>query len=98
MTTRRTFLKTSIAGMAGVLLLKNYSCKSENEGLKFGYIAGIVGDEMKEDWKSVLSKTVDYGFSEIEIGSPPDGVSVPDFMEFCRDAGIKPVAGGVPMT
>lgn len=98
MTTRRTFIKTTFAGMAGVLLLKNYSCTSGNDELKFGYISGIVGDEMKEDWKSVLSKTVEYGFSEIEIGSPPEGVPVPEFIEFCRKTGIKPVAGGVPMT
>lgn len=61
-----------------------------------GFISGIIGKEMKEDWKGALKKVADMGYNEMEIGKHP-GDSVADFLAYCRDIGIEPVGGGVGM-
>lgn len=99
-TSRRAFLKTSSAGVAGFLLTRSIGGRPSagESSLNFGYISGIVREELNRDWKGTLSKTVEYGFEEIEIGSPPDGATVEEFVEHCAQIGLKPVAGGVPFT
>lgn len=97
MITRRTFLKTSALSAASLLLLKQYSFASSGNNLKFGYISGIIGKELKGDWKAILKTTVDYGFTEIELGKYM-GDSASGFMQYCKEIGIKPVAGFLPFT
>ena len=97
MASRRFFLKSSALTAAGVLLLRHNAFALAPAKLKFGYISGIIDKELKGNWKDVLKKTVDYGFSEIEIGKYL-GDSPSDFMTYCKTIGIKPVAGFLPFT
>jgi sugar phosphate isomerase/epimerase len=97
MITRRFFLKSSALSAAALLLLRQNSFASSGNNLKFGYISGIIGKELKGDWKAILSKTVDYGFTEIELGKYL-GESASEFMLYCKKIGIKPVAGFLPFT
>lgn len=99
MTTRRAFVKRSIAAAASACLSRSFG-QSEVGGttLNFGYISGMVRDELKNDWRRVLAQTVDFGFTEIEISNPPGEASPEEFVAYCEEMGIKPVAGGVSMT
>jgi sugar phosphate isomerase/epimerase len=95
MISRRKFLQTTAfsALLAPVALNSIASCKREQKLTKFGYISGIIGKELEADWKSALRRTVDMGYTEFE--GEVDGVSPADFISFCREIGLIPVAGGV---
>jgi sugar phosphate isomerase/epimerase len=97
MLSRRFFLKSTALTAAGALLLRNNAFAFAPAKLKFGFISGIIGKELEGDWKEVLKKTVDYGFSEIELGKYM-GESASEFMSYCKKIGIRPVAGFVPFT
>lgn len=96
MNTRRNFIKTSIAG-AGALALNPFNLLASEGSAKlkkFGFISGIAGDAMEADWKGTLKKAVDFGFSELEGGS--NYASSPqEFVSFCKEIGITPIAGSV---
>lgn len=94
MVSRRFFLKSSALTAAGVLLLKHDALAMSPSKLKFGFISGIIGKELKGDWKAILKQTVDYGFTEIETGSFL-GESASEFLLYCKSIGLKPVAGGI---
>ncbi len=96
MQSRRKFLSNLALGSAALVLSNPFlSCATEgNRKLKdFGYISGIIKDELKEDWKAALRKTAAMGYTEIETGSYY-GKSVEEFLTFCAEIGIKPIAGG----
>jgi sugar phosphate isomerase/epimerase len=100
MVTRRKFIGTFTAGAAAAMILNSFNVPltSGNRKLgKIGYIEGIIGKELKKDWKSALKETVKYGYSEIEIGRFM-GESAKSFLSFCNETGIKPVAGGTVFT
>ncbi|MDX9909050.1 MAG: sugar phosphate isomerase/epimerase [Mariniphaga sp.] len=96
MNTRRNFIKTSIAG-AGAIALNPFNllateCSAKLK--KFGFISGIVGEAMKADWKGTLKKAVEFGFSELE-GGTNFASSPQEFVSFCKEIGIKPIAGSI---
>lgn len=99
MLTRRSFLTTSATAAASLLLLNQQLLASpgKNKLKKFGYISGIIGKELNGDWKSILKQTVDFGFTEIEIGKYL-GDSAAGFLAYCKEIGIKPIAGGISFT
>ncbi len=67
------------------------SCISERRLENIGYISGILGPNLEErDWQSIFRQTVDFGYSEIEIGNYL-GESASSFLAFCSDIGLKPV-------
>jgi hypothetical protein len=100
MITRRSFLTKSatvavvattspyIFASGSTLGLGNYRLK------KFGYISNIIDKELKGDWKAILKKTVEFGFSEIETGEYL-GDSAAGFLSYCNSIGLKPVTGGI---
>jgi sugar phosphate isomerase/epimerase len=97
MNKRRHFLKTLTAGSAFVAVSHPFFASSFNNNRKLqniGYISGIIKEELKGDWKSVLKKTVEYGYSEIETGNYL-GDSADSFLSYCKEIGIKPIAGGI---
>lgn len=59
----------------------------------FGFISGIIKKELEGDWKAVLRKTVEYGFTEIEMGNYL-GDSMDGFLKYCNEIGLKPAGGG----
>jgi sugar phosphate isomerase/epimerase len=96
MSTRRTFIATASTAAASMLAFSP-SLFAGREGQKLkniGFIAGIIGKELKGDWKAVLKKTVEYGFNEMEPGNYL-GDSAASFLAFCKEIGIKPVAKGI---
>jgi sugar phosphate isomerase/epimerase len=93
MPTRRQFIQTSAVAAAVAPFALN-SLWSANNLKKFGFISGIIGKELKGDWKAVLKKTVEFGFSEIETGEYL-GESADSFLKFCKEIGLKPVVGGI---
>ncbi len=96
MITRRSFLTTSATAAASILLLNQQLLASpgKNKLKKIGYISGIIGKELSGDWKSILKQTVDFGFTEIEMGKYL-GDSAAGFLAYCKEIGIKPIAGGI---
>jgi sugar phosphate isomerase/epimerase len=97
MINRRKFLRTITAGTAMVITANPFLSCTGNNGKRLdniGYISGIIGRELKEgDWKEVLARTVEMGYSEIETGNYM-GESAASFLEYLRTIGLKPVAGG----
>lgn len=99
MINRRTFLTTT-TGAAASLMLLNLPSDAAPEPKKLariGYISGIIGKELETDWQTTLKQTVGYGFTEIEIGKYL-GDSATYFLEYCKEIGITPVAGGINIT
>ena len=96
MTTRRTFIST-VSTAAASMLAFNPAIFAGTGGQKLkniGFISGIIGKELEGDWKTVLKKTVTYGFSEIEPGNYL-GESAASFLAFCKEIGLKPCAKGI---
>jgi sugar phosphate isomerase/epimerase len=97
MNTRRKFIKTGAAATA-LLLGTNPLMALAGEGRsklkRFGFISGIVNDAMKADWKKTLKQASEFGFSEIE-GGYNHAPSIQEFLKYCKEVGIKPVAAGI---
>jgi sugar phosphate isomerase/epimerase len=96
--TRRKFITGSAAAVTAAaispLVFSSYSGRKLN---KIGFISGIIDKELKGDWKSVLRKTAEFGYSEIETGGFL-GESAEGFLSFCKEIGLTPVAGGINFT
>jgi sugar phosphate isomerase/epimerase len=95
---RRNFITQSISAIG--LLSHSEILHSFSEGYKldhFGFISGIIGKEIKQDWKAALKQAADHGFTEIETGKY-FGESAQSFLAYCRDIGIKPTAGGISIS
>ena len=97
MNTRRNFLKTSAFATVGVLTASPFlslAAEGKNKLKNFGFISGIAGEAMKADLKGTLKKAVEFGFTEIEGGSN-HAASPQEFLNYCREVGIKPIAGAL---
>ncbi len=96
MINRRKFLQTTLTGTVAAILTGSYLSRGSRVSRinNIGFISGIIGRELKEDnWKEVLSKTVEMGYTEIETGNYL-GESADSFLDFCKNIGLKPIAGG----
>ena len=96
MVTRRQFLSSLALGTAAITLshpIAGCAMDGRRKLKNFGYNSGIIGDELKGDWKQVLLETTKMGYNEIEIGKYL-GESAESFLAYCKEIGIKPVAGG----
>jgi len=97
MKTRRDFIRTSIFAGAGVLAaspILSLAAEGKNKLKNFGFISGIAGEAMKADWKGTLKKADEFGFTEIEGGSN-HAASPQEFLSYCKEVGIKPIAGAL---
>ena len=85
MVTRRSFLATTATAAAVMLAISPLAvaASSERKLMNFGFISGIIGNELKGDWKAVLKKCVEYGFNEIELGKYL-GDSASSFLAYCK--------------
>jgi sugar phosphate isomerase/epimerase len=96
MYTRRKFVQTITAGAVATMTVNSLFAMGSEGSRKLkniGYIEGIIGKELKGDWKAVLRETVKYGYTEIEVGRF-FGESAKTFLNDCNETGIKPIAGG----
>ncbi len=100
MNSRRNFIRTSTLAAAGILSLNpltSLAAEGKNRIKKFGFISGIANDAMKADWRSTLKKAVEFGFTELEGGSNYAN-SPQEFVSYCKEIGIKPIASGSDLT
>lgn len=96
MNTRRNFIKMTMAS-AGVLALNPMQLVATEGAAKlknFGFITGIAKEAMEADWKKTLKAAVDFGFTEVEGGSSYAS-SPKEFVNYCQEIGINPIAGSV---
>lgn len=93
MLSRRRFLTGSAVLAVSPLLSLGAEKKHRLEN--FGFISGVLRNEIKGDWQGALKKAVGYGFTEYEGGAI--GGSPSEFLAYCKSIGLKPVAGGVGM-
>jgi sugar phosphate isomerase/epimerase len=96
MNTRRNFLKTSAFAAAGIFAanpILTMAAERKSKLKNFGFISGIAGEAMKADWKGTLKKAAGFGFTEIEGGSN-SAPSPQEFLKYCKEVGIKPIASG----
>jgi len=70
------------------------AAEGKNKLKNIGFISGIAGEAMKADWKGTLKKAVEFGFTEIEGGSN-HAESPQEFLSYCKEVGIKPIAGAL---
>ena len=68
---------------------------SKSKLKKFGFI-GFLREEMEIDWKGTLKKVVELGYSEWQTGTMY-GASPREFLNYCKEIGIKPVSGTAQM-
>lgn len=95
MITRRKFLKGSVAAVAAAALAPElFSMPQGNKVRNFGFISGILDKELKGDWKAVLKQVASFGYTEFETGGFL-GDSAKEFLNFCKDIALRPVAGGI---
>lgn len=95
MISRRNFIQTAAISSAIIAVNPSMAFQAGNNRKlsNIGYIAGIIGKELKGDWKAALAETVKYGYTELEIDRYR-GESAKTFLKDCSDIGIKPIAGG----
>lgn len=98
MINRRRFLKTSAGSLASLLAFQAPAFAAGKRRLgNIGYITGIIGKELAGDWKAVLKRTAEFGYTEIETGRYL-GESAASFLRYCNEIGLKPIAGGIGFT
>ncbi len=94
MITRRKFIIGTTAAITIATLSPDAFSLQQRKKLKnFGFISGIIGKELKGDWKAVLKQTALYGYTEIETGSYL-GDSAETYLSFLKEIGLNLVAGG----
>src|SRR5690606_22362094 len=97
MNTRRNFIRTSAFATAGIFAanpILSMAAEGNNKLKSFGFISGIAGEAMKADWKGTLKQAVEFGFTEIEGGSN-FATSPQEFLSYCKEIGMKPIAGAL---
>lgn len=94
MITRRKFISsTTLAATAAMLTIDAFGLQGKKKLKNFGYITGIIGKELKGDWKAVLKQSASYGFTEIETGNFM-GESADSFLAYLKSIGLSLPVGG----
>ena len=94
MITRRKFILGTAAVITVATLSPDALSLQRRKKLKnFGFISGIIGKELKGDWKAVLKQAASYGYTEIETGNYL-GESAETYLAFLKEIGLNLVAGG----
>lgn len=94
MITRRKFISTTaFAASAAMLSLDVFALQGKKKLKNFGFISGIIGKELKGDWKAVLKQATAYGFTEIETGNFM-GESAETFLTYLKSIGMSLPVGG----
>lgn len=94
MITRRKFISTTaIAASAAMLPMNLFNLQEKKKIKNFGFISGIIGIELKGDWKAVFKQAASYGFTEIETGNFM-GESADSFLSYLNSIGLSLPVGG----
>ena len=98
MINRKKFIKGFAAAGVAAMIGPSFLISGDRMKLKnIGFISGILEKEMKEDWKGALKKAASFGYTELETGGFM-GSSPGEFLKFCKDIGLIPVAGFINFT
>jgi sugar phosphate isomerase/epimerase len=94
MITRRKFITGTAAALAVSLAApESLALQGKKKLSNFGFITGIIGKELKGDWKTVLKQTASFGFTEIETGNFM-GESADTFLSYLKEIGMTLPVGG----
>ncbi len=94
MLTRRKFISTTaVLASAAMLPIDALTMRGKRKLKNYGFISGIIGKELKGDWKAVLKEASSYGFSEIETGNYM-GDSAQSFLAYLKSIGMSIPVGG----
>jgi len=95
MITRRKFITGTTAALTASLFAPDAFIPCAGNKLEnIGFISGIIGKELKGDWKAVLRQVASFGYTEIETGNFL-GDSAESYTGFLKEIGLTPVAGGI---
>jgi sugar phosphate isomerase/epimerase len=100
MLSRRSFFTRSATAIAAsitlpsVLTSLSLSCSNGHRLKNIGFISGIIGKELEGEWKTVLKKAAEFGYTEMETGDYM-GDSAASFLAYCKSIGVTIIAGGV---
>ncbi len=95
MITRRKFITGSAATLLTAAFLPDaFSVNPVRKLKNIGFISGIIGNELKGDWKAVLRQVASFRYTEIETGNFL-GESAESYLSFLKETGLTPVAGGI---
>lgn len=94
-TNRREFLNQLLLGstVMATCPMRIHAQQEKNKLQNFGFISGILRKELQKDWKSALEQAASFGFTEYEgslLGESPE-----EFLSFCSQIGLNPIAGGI---
>lgn len=96
--TRRRFLSAATAALIAAASGERVHRLNASEALggrKLRHV-GIIGGVFKDagmDWRAALRRLADFGYTELE--GRPRGDSVPEYLSFLRQIGLRTVACGV---
>lgn len=94
MLSRRKFITGTAAAVAVALAApESLAVQGKKKLRNFGFISGIIGKELKGDWKAVLKQAASYGFTEIETGNFL-GESAESFLAYLKSIGLSLPVGG----
>lgn len=82
-----------MAAISAAPYLAGCSLEGNRKLKDFGFISGIIKDDLNEDWKSALEKVAGFGYTEIETGNFL-GESASSYLDFLKQTGLKAIAGG----
>jgi len=99
MISRRKFIGNSALAALSMLVVKDeiFALNAGRKLKNIGFISGIVGKELKDDWKAVLKQAVEFGFTEMETGEYL-GDTAQSFNAYCKEIGLNVFAGGIGFT
>ena len=98
MINRRNFIRNTTLAAAGVWGSSLLTAAPPERKLpSIGFISGIVGNFLKEDWKGTLSSLAAMGYTEME-GGWNLGQSPAEMAAYCKSLGINPFAGGMGLS
>jgi sugar phosphate isomerase/epimerase len=99
MTSRRKFIAHALLGTAALTApgMLTFGAEQKNKLKKIGFISNLLKNEFDAgEWRAVLKKAVEYGFTEYEGGVQGDDPK--EFLNYCKEIGLTPIAGGITKT
>ena len=99
MISRRGFISNAAltAVGLGILPTSTFAKRNKSKLKRFGFISNVLKNEFETgDWKVLLKKAADLGYTEYEGGIKGDDPHA--FITYLNDIGMQYIAGGIGMT
>ncbi|MBR9998266.1 MAG: sugar phosphate isomerase/epimerase [Cyclobacteriaceae bacterium] len=96
--TRRSFVKTGLAGIAAIPLYHMFGCTQGTAKLPhIGLQMYTVRDEIEKDIKKTLAKVADMGLAGVESAFLPEGISIEEAGKLFKEYGLHVFAAHVEL-